>query len=397
MSGAREFDVIIYGATGFTGRLVAEYLVHHYQGRDDAPRWAMAGRSREKLAEVRDIIGAPADTPFILADANDDASLLAMASKTKVLISTVGPYQLYGAGLIAACVAAGTDYCDLCGEPAWMREMIDQHQAAAKANGARITFSCGFDSIPFDLGVYFLQEEAINRFGKPLPRVKGRVRAMQGGASGGTIASLGETMKAVARNPKLALLLKSSFALTPDFEGPRQPTGLIPEYDSATGRWAAPFIMAPINVKNVHRTNYLLGHHWGKDFVYDEMLLTSIGDAGKAMAEALAKSPAFGGSSLKPGEGPSKEEREAGHYDIVFHGEDAASGNRLTASVQGDLDPGYGSTSRMLAETAMALLLSKNSQNQQDKGGITTPGALLGDALIARLTQEAGLRFSIEN
>jgi short subunit dehydrogenase-like uncharacterized protein len=271
-----------------------------------------------------------------------------------------------------------------------MREMIDQHQAAAKASGARITFSCGFDSIPFDLGVTFLQDEAIRRFGKPLPRVKGRVRAMQGGASGGTIASLGETLKAVARNPKLGLLLKSSFALTPDFEGPRQPTGLIPEYDSATGRWAAPFIMAPINTKNVHRTNYLLGHRWGQDFVYDEMMLTTIGEAGKAMAEAMAKMPAFGGSTLKPGEGPSKEERENGHYDIAFFGEDDA-GNHLTAAVQGDLDPGYGSTSRMIAETAMALLHSEG------EGGIYTPGALLGDALIARLTKEAGLRFILED
>lgn len=390
MSDSREYDIIIYGATGFTGRLVAEYLAHHYQGREDAPRWAMAGRSAEKLAQVRDLIGAPADTPFVLADADDKASLHAMVAKTKVLISTVGPYQLYGAPLIAACVAAGTAYCDLCGEPGWMREMIDQHQSAAKASGARITFSCGFDSIPFDAGVYFLQEEAIKRFGKPLPRVKGRVRAMQGGASGGTIASLGETLKAVARNPKLGLLLKSSFALTPDFEGPRQPTGLIPEYDSVTGRWAAPFVMAPINMKNVHRTNYLLGHRWGKDFVYDEMMLTTIGEAGKAMAEAIAKSPAFGGSALKPGEGPSKEERENGHYDIAFFGEDDA-GNKLTAAVQGDLDPGYGSTSRMIAETAMALLHSYG------EGGIYTPGALLGDALISRLTKEAGLRFIIEN
>lgn len=390
MSDTREFDIIIYGASGFTGRLVAEYLAHHYQGRDDAPRWAMAGRSLTKLAEVRDLIGAPQDTPFVLADADDPSSLADMARKTKVLISTVGPYQLYGAPLIAACVAAGTAYCDLCGEPGWMREMIDQHQAAAKASGARITFSCGFDSIPFDLGVTFLQEEAIRRFGKPLPRVKGRVRAMQGGASGGTIASLGETLKAVARNPKLGLLLKSSFALTPDFEGPHQPTGLIPEYDSATGRWAAPFIMAPINTKNVHRTNYLLGHRWGQDFVYDEMMLTTIGEAGKAMAEAMAKMPAFGGSTLKPGEGPSKEERENGHYDIAFFGEDDA-GNRLTAAVQGDLDPGYGSTSRMIAETAMALL------HTDGEGGIYTPGALLGDALIARLTKEAGLRFILED
>jgi short subunit dehydrogenase-like uncharacterized protein len=392
MASDREYDIIVYGATGFTGRLVAEYLAHHYAGRADAPKWAMAGRSADKLNEVRDVIGAPSDTPLIVADAENPASLANMANRTKVLLTTVGPYQLYGDALVAACVKAGTAYADLCGEPGWMRDMIDQHQAAAIASGARITFSCGFDSIPFDLGVYFLQEEAIRRFGAPVPRVKGRVRAMQGGASGGTIASLTETLKAVARKPSLALLLKSSFALTPDFDGPSQPTGLVPEYDADTGRWAAPFIMAPINTKNVHRTNYLLNHRWGRDFVYDEMILTSIGDAGKAMAEALANGSPFGGSSLQPGEGPSKEERDNGFYDILFTGS-YADGRSIKASVKGQRDPGYGSTSRMIAETAIAL----SQRSKPGEGGIWTPGALLGDDLIARLTTEAGLSFAIED
>ena len=196
---SRDLDIIVYGATGFTGRLVAEYFAHHYKGRKDAPKWAMAGRSLAKLAEVRDLIGAPQETPLIVADASDPASLDKMAENTKVVLTTVGPYQLYGNELVAACVRAGTAYADLCGEPGWMREMIDEHEAAAKASGARITFSCGFDSIPFDLGVHFLQAEAIKRHGKPAPRVKGRVRKMAGGASGGTIASLTETLKAVAK------------------------------------------------------------------------------------------------------------------------------------------------------------------------------------------------------
>jgi short subunit dehydrogenase-like uncharacterized protein len=386
---SREFDIIVYGATGFTGRLVAEYLAAHYSGRKDAPKWAMAGRSAAKLAEVRDLIGAPADTPLVVADASDLATLDAMAARTSVILTTVGPYQLYGSDLVAACVKAGTAYADLCGEPGWMREMIDTHEAAAKASGARITFSCGFDSIPFDLGVHFLQAEAVKRHGKPAPRVKGRVRKMAGGASGGTIASLTETMKAIAKKPSLALLLKSSFALTPGFEGPSQPTGLFPEYDSATGTWTAPFVMAPINTKNVHRTNFLLGHPWGADLVYDEMVMTTIGDAGKAMAEAMAKANPFGESKLKPGEGPSKEERENGFYDILFIGE-YPDGTTVRASVQGDRDPGYGSTSKMLAETGMALLANKGA------GGVWTPGALLGDALIARLTEHAGLTFQIE-
>ncbi|MDR6832146.1 MULTISPECIES: saccharopine dehydrogenase NADP-binding domain-containing protein [unclassified Sphingopyxis] len=386
---SREFDIIVYGATGFTGRLVAEYLTQHYAGRKDAPKWAMAGRSAAKLAEVRDLIGAPADTPLVVADASDPATLDAMAARATVILTTVGPYQLYGSDLVAACVNAGTAYADLCGEPGWMREMIDEHEVAAKASGARITFSCGFDSIPFDLGVHFLQAEAVKRHGKPAPRVKGRVRKMAGGASGGTIASLTETLKAVAKKPSLALLLKSSFALTPGFEGPSQPTGLFPEYDSATGTWTAPFVMAPINTKNVHRTNFLLGHAWGADLVYDEMVMTTIGDAGKAMAEAMTKANPFGESKLKPGEGPSKEERENGFYDILFVGE-YPDGTTIRASVQGDRDPGYGSTSKMLAETGIALLANKGD------GGVWTPGALLGDALIARLTQHAGLTFQIE-
>ena len=385
----REFDIIVYGATGFTGRLVAEYLTQHYAGRKDAPKWSMAGRSAAKLAEVRDLIGAPKDTPLVVADASDPGTLDAMAARATVILTTVGPYQLYGNELVAACVKAGTAYADLCGEPGWMREMIDEHEAAAKASGARITFSCGFDSIPFDLGVHFLQAEAVKRHGKPAPRVKGRVRKMAGGASGGTIASLTETLKAVAKKPSLALLLKSSFALTPGFEGPSQPTGLFPEYDSATGTWTAPFVMAPINTKNVHRTNFLLGHAWGADLVYDEMVMTTIGDAGKAMAEAMAKANPFGESKLKPGEGPSKEERENGFYDILFIGE-YPDGTTVRASVQGDRDPGYGSTSKMLAETGIALLANKGD------GGVWTPGALLGDALISRLTEHAGLTFQIE-
>ena len=380
----REFDIIVYGASGFTGRLVAEYLtVRGIKG------WAMAGRSEAKLAEVRDLVGAPADTSLIVADASAPDTLTAMCNRARVIITTVGPYQLYGKELVAACAATGTDYVDLCGEPAWMREMIDAHDAAAKASGARIVFSCGFDSIPFDLGVWFLQQEAVKRFGRPAPRVKGRVRKMAGGASGGTIASLTETMKAAARNPKIIGLLKSSFALTPGFQGPSQPSGLIPEYDSASGSWAAPFVMAPINTKNVHRSNFLLGHAYGADFVYDEMMLTTIGDAGRAMAEAIAKANPFGDSKLKPGEGPSKEERENGFYDVLFIGE-MPDGGSVRVGVTGDRDPGYGSTSKMIAESALTLL------ETQSDGGIFTPGGLMPEPLLTRLEAHAGLTFVVE-
>ena len=382
----REFDVIVYGATGFTGRLVAEYLIENARG----VRWAMAGRSAGKLAEVRDLIGAPADTPLVVADAADAASFGAMVARTKVVLTTVGPYQLYGNELVAACAAAGTDYVDLCGEPAWMRHMIDAHDAAAKASGARIVFSCGFDSIPFDLGVLFLQDIVIAETGAPAARIKCRVRKMKGTFSGGTAASMKATMAAAAKDLKVVGLLKNPFALTPGFEGPSQPMGLLPEYDSINGMWAAPFIMAPINTKNVHRTNALLGHPYGTDFRYDEMVLTTIGDAGRAAAEAIARmNPMSDAKGPKPGEGPSKEERDAGHYEIVFIAE-GPDGKPRKAVVTGDRDPGYGSTSKMIAESAMLLA------ETDAPGGIWTPGAVMGRPLIERLVANAGLTLARE-
>ena len=394
MKSDRPYDIVVYGATGYTGRLVAEYLAHHYQAGSPqwAPKWAMAGRSMTKLEEVRDLIGAPADTPLIEANSDDPASMAALAKSARVILTTVGPYQLYGEPLLKACVAAGTDYADLCGEPGWMREMIDRYDAAAKASGARIAFSSGFDSIPFDLGVLMLQKASVARFGQPAPRVKGRVRAMQGSFSGGTAASLTETMKAVVKNPKLIPILQSPFGLTPGFEGPSQPMGLVPEYEDSVGKWAAPFIMATINTKNVHRTNLLLGHPYGEDFRYDEMMLTSAGELGQKAAHAVGemlKNP-FGAKPPKPGEGPSPEEREAGHYDVLFIGE-YPDGRSLRYGVKGRYDPGYGSTSRMLAETGIALL------DCEAGGGISTPGALLGEALVDRLTEHAEISFAAED
>ena len=386
----RPFDIVVYGATGYTGRLVAEYLAHHYNGT--GPKWAMAGRSMAKLAEVRDLIGAPTDTPLIEANSDDPASMAALAQSARVVLTTVGPYQLYGEPLLKACVAAGTDYADLCGEPAWMRQMIDAYHAQAQASGARIAFSSGFDSIPFDLGVLMLQKEAAARFGAPAPRVKGRVRGMAGTFSGGTAASLTETMKAVAKNPKLIPILQSPFGLTPGFEGPSQPKGLVPEYEESVGKWAAPFIMATINTKNVHRTNFLLGHPYGEDFKYDEMMLTSAGELGQKAAHAIGemlKNP-FGAKPPKPGEGPSAEERENGFYDVLFIGE-YPDGQSLRYGVKGRYDPGYGSTSRMLAETGIALLSCKAA------GAVSTPGALLGEALVARLIEHAEITFAAED
>ena len=381
---ARDFDIIVYGATGFTGRLVAEYLT-----QIGAQRWAMAGRSLSKLQEVRDLIGAPADTPLVTANSDDAASLRSLCERTKVVLTTVGPYQLYGNDLVAACAETGTAYVDLCGEPAWMRHMIDAHHETAKRTGARIVFSCGFDSIPFDLGVLALQDAAKAKFGHPMPRVKGRVRKMQGGASGGTVASLKATLAAAAKHPSILGLLINPFALTPGFEGPAQPKGLLPEYDRAIEAWVAPFIMAPINTKNVHRTNFLLGEAYGADFVYDEMIVApGIGEMGKAAAEAIARmNPLSSDKGPKPGEGPSPEERDAGFYDLLFIGE-GAGGERIDCVVTGDKDPGYGSTSKMIAETALCLI-----EDVAGEGGIWTPGALMGKVLADRLQAKAGLTF----
>ena len=386
---ARIHDIIVYGATGYTGRLVAEYLAATYG--NSGLKWAMAGRSAAKLAEVRDLIGAPADTPLVIADSDDAASLAAMAASTHVVVTTVGPYQLYGTEVLAACVAAGTHYADLCGEPVWMRQMIDRFDAQAKASGARIAFSSGFDSIPFDLGVLSLQTEAVARFGSPAPRVKCRVRAMQGRFSGGTAYSLTATLAAIAKEPALAKIMASPFGLTPGFTGPDQPPANVPQFDDATGSWAAPFVMAVINTKNVHRTNLLLGHPFGTDFVYDEMILTGPGDQGQAVAEYLAKTPMIGkATDPKPGEGPSPEERANGHYDVLFIAE-WPDGRTLRYGVKGRYDPGYGSTSRMIAETGIALRESSAA------GGIGTPGSILGAALVKRLQDHAEISFAVED
>ena len=390
MSADREFGVVVYGATGYTGRLVAEYLNNQYGVNGDV-KWAMAGRSKDKLEAVRDEMGIPTDVPLIVADAGDQASLQAMVESTRVLLTTVGPYQLYGNELVAACAATGTDYVDLCGEPAWMHTMIGAHEAAAKASGARIVFSCGFDSVPFDLGVYFLQQTAKQKLGGVVPRVKGRVRSMKGTFSGGTLASFKATMAAAAKDPQLIGVLTNPFSLTPGFTGPQQPPGLAPAFDEALGSWAAPFVMASINTKNIHRSNLLRGHEYGTDFVYDEMMLTGPGDQGEAMAKAVAEDKSMATDPRKPGEGPSKEERETGSYDVLFVGENAA-GDTVRASVKGDKDPGYGSTCKMISETAVCLLKNPEAAS----GGIWTPAAALGSLLVERLQDNAGLTFTVE-
>ena len=391
MNPSANYDVVIYGATGFTGRLVAEYMNTTYGVGKDVS-WAMAGRSLDKLKTVRDEMGIPKSVDLIVADASDPASLEAMVKSARCVLTTVGPYQLYGTPLVEACATQGVDYVDLSGEVAWMHDMIAAYEGTAKKSGARIVFSCGFDSIPFDLGVLFLQNEAMREFGTPAVRVKGRMRKMKGTFSGGTAASGRETMARAMRDPAVMAVLRNPFSLTGGFEGPDQPHGMSVQEDEDFGSWVAPFIMAPINTKNIHRSNAIMGHPYGTDFVYDEMMLTGPGEAGKAAAEMVAKSNAMGGDDgPKPGEGPSKEEREAGLYDFALLGI-TKNGDRIRATVTGDKDPGYGSTSKIISEAAICLVKDCTAPG----GGIYTPAAAMGLTLVGRLQSHAGLTFSID-
>ena len=391
MSTHEEVGIVVYGATGYTGRLVCEYLNQQY-GVGGEVSWAMAGRSLAKLEQVRDEMGIDTAVPLVVADAADVSSIDAMVAGAKVILTTVGPYQLYGAELVRACAEHGKDYVDLCGEPAWMHQMIAAHGDTAKANGARIVFSCGFDSIPFDLGVYFLQQEANKALGGPVSRVKGRVRAMKGTFSGGTLASFKATMAAAAKEPELVKVLLDPFALSGGFRGPDQPSGMEPIHEPDLGSWSAPFVMATINTKNIHRSNALLGHPYTEAFVYDEMMFTGPGDDGEAMAKAVAEDKSMVNDPRQPGEGPSKEERETGLYDVLFVGI-SDSGQTCRVSVQGDKDPGYGSTSKMIAESAACLLLNPD----MGPHGIMTPAAAMAEPLIERLQANAGLTFQVES
>lgn len=408
----RAYDVIVFGATGFTGRLVAEYLLQRYGAgvRANAPvRWAMAGRSMVRLEQVRTDLGMPAAFPLHAVDAHDTEGLAQLVAQTKVVISTVGPYQLYGEELVTVCALNGTDYVDLCGEPGWMARMIPRLQEPAARSGARIVFSCGFDSIPFDLGVVYLQAEARRRLQAPLHRVHGRVMLMKGGFSGGTAASLLATLEQAQREPDLARVLADPFALTPGFTGPPQPDDNAgAEWDELTRAWSVPFVMAPINTKNVHRTNALRGHPWGTDFIYSERMQAGRGTRGAARAQRLARTTKLQNSLLnfaptralirrlvlpRPGQGPSRLERESGCYELRFTGL-TASGQTLRVRVAGDRDPGYGSTCRLISEAALCLITEITQE--MAPGGVWTPGAAMGLNLVRRLQARAGLVFTVD-
>jgi short subunit dehydrogenase-like uncharacterized protein len=409
----RTFDVIVWGATGFTGRLVAEYLLERY-GVGGELRWAMAGRNPEKLEAVREEIGRnvgkPVDgLPLLTGDSDDPASLEALAAQARVVCTTVGPYAKYGSALVAACAKLGTDYCDLTGELQWMRRMIDAHEAAAKQSGARIVHTCGFDSIPSDLGTFFLQREMRARHGVPARHVKLRVKGSKGGASGGTIASMLHMLDEAEKDPSIRRLLADPYALNPADRrsGADRNEAFAPARDDDFEGWVGMFVMAGINTRVVRRSNVLLGDLYGADFRYDEAILTGGGPGGFLKALGLG----FGTGGVmtlmsvgpirrtlarflpQPGDGPSKEQRESGYFDLEFFGEHPDDrGKSLRARVTGDRDPGYGSTAKMLAESAVCLALDPAGTG----GGFFTPASAMGDALIERLRERAGLTFTIE-
>ena len=400
-------DLVVFGATSFVGTILCEHLVDRH-GVDGPLRWAIAGRNATKLEQVAADTGA--DVERIVADATDRPALDALCASTRAVVSTVGPYALYGSDLIAAVAASGTDYCDLTGEPHWMRSMIDSYAADAVESGARIVHSCGFDSIPSDLGVLFTQQQAIERFGTPCGSIAMRVKALKGAASGGTVASMVNVVTAARDDPSLRSILRNPYALAPEGmrNGVRQANVSTPTRDPHSDQWMAPFVMASVNTRIVHRTHALLGRPWGDDFRYDEAVLAGDGPVGAAKAAAITTG--IGGfiglvsvgpiRSLlekhvlpKPGEGPDAEAREAGFYDLRFFGA-TMNGDTIRTRVTGDRDPGYGSTAKMLGEAAAAIAVLPDDR---PLGGFWTPATALGSAFIATLERHAGMTFTVDS
>ena len=405
---SRKFDIVVFGASGFTGRLVVDYMRQQYPPSSGL-RWAVAGRSREKLASVLAEIGIATNSlPILIANSDDLQSLDAIAADTRVVLTTVGPYAKYGSPLVDACVRHGTDYCDLAGEVQWMRKMIDRHQRDAEKSGARIVHSCGFDSIPSDIGVHYLQKNSLELHGAPCRQVSLLVKALRGGASGGTIASLLNALEEGKRDRSVARTMVDPYSLNPEGlrDGPdgRDQTGI--SFNRDLGVWTMPFVMGAINMRIVRRSNALLDFKYGKEFSYNEATITGTG-AGGWVKSALGTA-GLGGFMLassiewtrqhlvrrflpKPGEGPDEHERENGFFNLILVGTTEA-GERIQVRVKGDRDPGYGSTSKMLSESAVCL-----ARDHLDvSGGFWTPASAMGDHLLNRLQANAGLSFELE-
>ena len=403
---SREFDIVLWGATGFTGRLVADYLVRKYLGGESGLRLALAGRNREKLEGIANELGAP-QLPILVGDSFDAESLNAIASKAEVLITTVGPYAKYGAEVVAACVRNGTDYCDLTGETHFIRAMIDAHEEEAKTTGARIVHCCGYDSIPSDLGTLMVQEAFKQRHGKYAPQVKMAAVQMRGAPSGGTIASMLNMVDEMKENPGLRKILGNPYALNPKgVRGPdkRDQTGA--RFDRDLDMWTGTFVMAAINTRIVRRSHALMGLPWGEGFRYSEVMGTGKGAKGWSRAASLIVGviALMGSLALpltrpfvekrlpSPGEGPDQEAREKGSFKTLFVA--LGDGGVVRAIVADRRDPGYGSTAVMLSEAAICLALE--GAQLECGGGILTPATAMGMRLVERL-RAAGLTFEVQD
>jgi short subunit dehydrogenase-like uncharacterized protein len=395
----RDVDLVVFGATGFTGRLVAEYLSRK---APDGVRIGLAGRTEGKVRRVRQRLGGPSHRwPVIVADSTDQASLDAMAARTRAVVTTVGPYADDGIHLVRACAENGTHYADLTGEVTFMRDSIDRFDKVARSNGARIVHSCGFDSIPSDLGVLALHLAARADGGDGrLGETRLVVMSMRGGVSGGTIASMFGQLDAAKDDPAVARMLADPYALSPDRRAEpkpgdgRDPRG--PAKDEVVGRWTAPFPMGPINTRVVRRSNALLGHAYGRDFRYSEAIATGSGVLGRLAANGLAVGELVGTAALgfgptraiasrflpSQGEGPGRETRESGSFDMLVHTRTPA-GTSYRCRVTGQGDPGYAATSRMLAVSG--LTLAGDATLLPDVAGVLTPAAAMGKTLIDNL------------
>jgi len=401
----KKFDLVVFGATSFVGQILVQYLWKRH-GLNGEVQWAIAGRDASKLDALKTRLGEQArDLPVLLANAASEDELKALCAQTRVVVSTVGPYALYGSPLVKVCAQSGTDYCDLTGEVQWIARMIEQHEETARETGARIVHCCGFDSIPSDLGVYFLQQAATAKFGEPCQQVRMRVRKLKGEFSGGTVASMINVTREVAADPALAKKLANPYLICPNRLPARQPNVSFAEFDPVSKSWLAPFVMAGINTRVVHRSNALQGYGYGKEFKYDEAMMTGNGLKGRFMAMGLAGGLAgfLVGAALpptrwvlekfvvpKPGEGPSENSQQRGSYDLRFHGTTSRE-HTLSARVTGDMDPGYGSTGKMLGEAAVCLAKDLGGK----AGGFWTPASLMGDKLVDRLQKHAGLTFEL--
>ena len=400
----RTFDLVVFGATGFTGRLVAEYLL----SKSDL-RWAIAGRNEAKLDAVRKELGAP-DLPSIIADSKDSAALDALCAQTRVLITTVGPYYVYGKEVVAACARQGTHYCDLTGESHFVAYTASTHHAAAKESGARIVHNAGYDSIPSDLGVWMMHE-AMQERGATLRSVSAFATA-KGTASGGTIDTLRTSITAAGKDKEVRRNMADPYALYPEGEerGLDKGDNRGPYFDADGDSYAAPFVMAGTNGPVVRRSNALLGFPYGREFRYREVMPTGRGVGGwmKAWGVALALGAFVGGMSLpptrwlldrvlpKPGDGPDRAAREAGWFKHTFVAKGVTEGGEeivLRGMVSGDKDPGYGATAIMLSETGLCLAL--DDQDTEHPGGIHTTASAMGTTLIERL-RAAGIRFELQ-